>query len=1222
MASWLYECLCEAELAQYYPHFTALGLQKIDELAKVTMKDYSRLGVHDMNDRKRLFQLIKIIKIMQEEDKALGIPEHPLQASSLYTKPREFRSGPRRQLHFDSPSASKDKMANNETGSLSNFSVDEQKSTYLKVLEHMLPDDSQCQTKIRAPDASAADASMQTETNAPLFSSNYFSPQLGNCDIPVIQRVSHVSGYNYGIPHSCVRQITSENPWTEMEKIRVCVRKRPLGVREVRRGEVNVITVEDKETLLVHEKKEAVDLTQYILQVILKGSKERSTGATGVNADSSRSHAIIQIQIKDSAKRTFGRISFIDLAGSERAADARDSDRQTKMEGAEINQSLLALKECIRALDQEHTHTPFRQSKLTQVLKDSFIGNAKTCMIANISPSHIATEHTLNTLRYADRVKELKKGVKCCASATSQNQTSANASPKRIQSSPVTLPGDKCSPKKVKLGLQQSLTVAPGPTKVKAHPLASHVPNVPFTSGPKTPGKKSSSRGSPTPEWDMKASPRKGTTRSGHSIKKGAESAPLCSEKSQIGSKIAVGWEGRASDPGEGLLRVRLPTRGKKVQPVQPVQKQLLSRPRLLANSHHLEATQDSKVGTPAGLAPEAWTNPILQQKEREEHLRFYHQQFQQPPLLKQKLNYQPLQRLLCQHRPSEGRLQSETGFPLHSNPENRDGAQAEDLDDSDFSEDSFSHGSSQPAMKQGSTALERSGSSFFLHQDREHSPEEQAAERQQCLLFSSETDGSKKRPADSWVYSRDPIISHRRGALSQSHSPSMVCPDWSKEEDSASSGPSPKDNRAQKPSSSQVDFVHHQKPGEAQVSDIRLEAFTSEVPEQAEGSLSSPSPENGLSFPLSHVAVSGSPDQRDRVCTPLREVSENRVTHTPGRVNSSTPFQEDSGEQIQMCSANASGLMAPLTMSLLETPCHEDLSSLEQIAQDGAGYGFMAEIVGGPAAGHTVPSYDQEAALPVSSATECLWLSSSPPDNRPSGDLPALSPSPIHQHSPDKLPGREAYQTRRPILLPENHMGSKLYDDRAEETELGGSLTFPRKPSSNIHAGVPYSTPFLTSCTGSSNGVGRPWAQERKHPTGVSCQELVSSTDSNKPHYNEDIAWLRHRPISRCLDSDSPVVPSCSSKALRTYCPLTPEQAQQVIIRAHKEQLDEMAELDLKEETLMTQMDSNDFEDFVTQLDEIMALKSRCIQSLRSQLQLYLTSHRPAAAPERTVVS
>lgn len=742
------------------------------------------------------------------------------------------------------------------------------------------------------------------------------------------------------------------------------------------------------------------------------------------------------------------------------------------------------------------------------------------------------------------RVKELKKGVKCCASAASRNQTSANSSPKRIQSSPVTLPGDKCSPKKVKLGFQQSLTVAPGSTKVKAYPLASHVPNIPFASGPKTPGKKSSSQGSPTPDWDMKASLCRGAMRSGHLIKKGAESAPLCSEKSQTGSKIAIGWEGKASGPREGLLRVRLPTRGKKVQPVQPVQKQVLSRPRLPSNSHHLEATQDSRVSTPAGLAPEAWTNPILQQREREEHLRFYHQQFQQPPLLKQKLKYQPLQRLLCQHRSSEGRPQNETVFALHSNPENHDGAQAEDLDDSDFSEDSFSHVSSQPTIKQRST-LERSEGSFFLHHHREHSPEEQAAERQQGLLFSSETDGSKKGPADSWVYSRDPIINHRRGALSQSHSPSVVCPDWSKEEDSASSGPSPKDNQAQKPSSSQVDFMHHQKTGDAQVFDIRLEAFTGEVPEQAEGSLSSPSPENGLSFPLSHMAVSGSPDQRDRVSTPLREVSENRVTQTPGTVNSSTPFQEDCGEQIHMCSANASGLMAPLTMSLLETPNHEDLSSLEQTAQDRADYGFVAEVVGEPAAGHTVSSYNQEAALPVSSATECLWLSSSPPDNRPSGDLPALSPSPIHQHSPDKLPNREACQNRRPTLLPQNHVGGKPYDDNAEETELGGSLTFPRKPSFNIHAGVPYSTPFLNSCTGSSGGVGRPWARERKLPTGVSWQELVSSTDSNKPHHNEDISWLRRRPISRCLDSDSPVVPSCSSKALRTHCPLTPEQAQ-----------------------------------------------------------------------------
>lgn len=60
-------------------------------------------------------------------------------------------------------------------------------------------------------------------------------------------------------------------------------------------------------------------------------------------------------------------------------------------------------------MDQEKKHTPFRGSKLTLVLRDSFMGNCKTLMIANISPCLSCSEHTLNTLRYADRVKELRK---------------------------------------------------------------------------------------------------------------------------------------------------------------------------------------------------------------------------------------------------------------------------------------------------------------------------------------------------------------------------------------------------------------------------------------------------------------------------------------------------------------------------------------------------------------------------------------------------------------------------------------------------------------------------------------------------------------------------------------------------------------------------------------------------------------------------------------------
>ncbi|KAI8322624.1 kinesin-domain-containing protein [Martensiomyces pterosporus] len=149
-----------------------------------------------------------------------------------------------------------------------------------------------------------------------------------------------------------------------------------------------------------------------LMSVFEYGNNCRSTGSTGANADSSRSHAILQIALKDMSKRKpvqLGKLSFIDLAGNERGSDRGDkADKQTMMEGSEINKSLLALKECIRALDLNKKHQPFRQSKLTQVLKDSFIGNSRACMVATISPNISNSDNTLNTLRYADRVKAMK----------------------------------------------------------------------------------------------------------------------------------------------------------------------------------------------------------------------------------------------------------------------------------------------------------------------------------------------------------------------------------------------------------------------------------------------------------------------------------------------------------------------------------------------------------------------------------------------------------------------------------------------------------------------------------------------------------------------------------------------------------------------------------------------------------------------------------------------
>ena len=153
-----------------------------------------------------------------------------------------------------------------------------------------------------------------------------------------------------------------------------------------------------------------VSNVEQIMQTISNGLQSRTSGVTGANADSSRSHAILQLQLKGTQdQKPYGKMSFIDLAGSERGADTIDQNKQTRLDGAEINKSLLALKECIRALDLEKKHLPFRGSKLTQVLKDSFTGNSKTTMIANVSPANSCCEHSLNTLRYADRVKELKK---------------------------------------------------------------------------------------------------------------------------------------------------------------------------------------------------------------------------------------------------------------------------------------------------------------------------------------------------------------------------------------------------------------------------------------------------------------------------------------------------------------------------------------------------------------------------------------------------------------------------------------------------------------------------------------------------------------------------------------------------------------------------------------------------------------------------------------------
>jgi len=217
-----------------------------------------------------------------------------------------------------------------------------------------------------------------------------------------------------------------------------------LKVLEDGRGEVVVSGLREFEASSPRE----------FLRLLDEGNDNRTTHATEANDVSSRSHAICQILFRDRRTgRMRGKLSLVDLAGSERGSDTKSHNRQRRTESSEINTSLLALKECIRAIDSDSKHVPYRQSKLTLILKDCFVSkSARTAMIATLSPGSYSTDHTVNTLRYADRIKEKKVGT---ALAPSNNRSPARPAPARkspvrektaavaVDSKPVIIPDER-----------------------------------------------------------------------------------------------------------------------------------------------------------------------------------------------------------------------------------------------------------------------------------------------------------------------------------------------------------------------------------------------------------------------------------------------------------------------------------------------------------------------------------------------------------------------------------------------------------------------------------------------------------------------------------------------------------------------------------------------------------------------------------------------------------
>nr|XP_031324869.1 kinesin-like protein KIF19 [Camelus dromedarius] len=183
-----------------------------------------------------------------------------------------------------------------------------------------------------------------------------------------------------------------------------------LELREDSKGVIQVAGITEVSTINAKE----------IMQLLMKGNRQRTQEPTAANQTSSRSHAVLQVAVRQRSRVKNilqevrqGRLFMIDLAGSERASQTQNRGQRMK-EGAHINRSLLALGNCINALSDKsgNKYINYRDSKLTRLLKDSLGGNSRTVMIAHISPASSAFEESRNTLTYAGRAKNIKTRVK------------------------------------------------------------------------------------------------------------------------------------------------------------------------------------------------------------------------------------------------------------------------------------------------------------------------------------------------------------------------------------------------------------------------------------------------------------------------------------------------------------------------------------------------------------------------------------------------------------------------------------------------------------------------------------------------------------------------------------------------------------------------------------------------------------------------------------------
>lgn len=215
-----------------------------------------------------------------------------------------------------------------------------------------------------------------------------------------------------------VRPMTGAAAEKKPEKSGLSVRMPTAGKLEIRENADGDVYVEGAKAVQVFSRED-------VAKVLDKGNAHRSTASHKMNAESSRSHAIVTISMEQRVKIQFSnsvptdvrflrsKLHLVDLAGSERAKETgATGDRFA--EGVNINKGLLELGNVINALTEgkSRKHVPYRNSKLTRLLQDSLGGNSETLFIACISPADRNHDHTLNTLRYASRARAIRNNLR------------------------------------------------------------------------------------------------------------------------------------------------------------------------------------------------------------------------------------------------------------------------------------------------------------------------------------------------------------------------------------------------------------------------------------------------------------------------------------------------------------------------------------------------------------------------------------------------------------------------------------------------------------------------------------------------------------------------------------------------------------------------------------------------------------------------------------------